>query len=301
MRAFHMFANFMLTVLVVQALLPRKEWDNFKKNYNKTYSTPEEENYRYFVFLNSLRQIENLNRRYRNNEIGFSTGVTQFADLTQEEFDDMLHRHFKNAPVTETLKSFDSGDPSAPESFDWRERGAVTRVIDQGTCSSCWAIAACGAIEAQRFIHNGTLEPLSHQNLVDCSGSYGNNGCSGGEAEQAYDFVRDHGIMADADYPYVEDDQQCKQKGYVTKVKGYFMVERNEVQIAKALASHGPISVSMDAGWLRIYRHGIFDNSIGCKTGENDTNHAVLLVGYGSKGGVDYWIAKNSWGATWEI
>nr|CAH7727997.1 unnamed protein product [Callosobruchus chinensis] len=266
-------------------------------NYNKTYSTQKKEHWRFFVFRNTLRQIQAHNRKYKNKEIGFAVGITQFADLTQEEFANLLQSRPGN--IDRSIRNFNAGGLTSPESFDWREIGAVSRVTDQGTCSSCWAIAACGAIEAQRFIHNGTLEPLSHQNLVDCSHSYGNNGCSGGEAEQAYDYVRDHGVMTDSDYPYVEDDQQCKQQGYITKVTGYFMVERDEDHIAKALANHGPISVSIDAGWLRIYRHGVFDNSIGCRTGENDTNHAVLLVGYGSEGGVDYWIAKNSWGPTW--
>ena len=42
------------------------------------------------------------------------------------------------------------------------------------------------------------------------------------------------------------------------------------------------------------YKSGVFDKCTGTKP-----NHAVLAIGWGKEKGVDYWLIKNSWGATW--
>lgn len=69
--------------------------------------------------------------------------------------------------------------PGAPLSIDWREKGAITPVKNQGRCGSCWAFSAAGAIESHQFIKTGKLVPLSEQNLLDCSRFYGSRGCQG--------------------------------------------------------------------------------------------------------------------------
>ena len=176
--------------------------------------------------------------------------------------------------------------------------GICTKIKNQGPCGSCWAFSSTGSLEGQHFRKTGKLVSLSEQNLIDCSDSYGNMGCNGGQMDQAFKYVRDnHGIDTEASYRYKGMAFIClfnqgivgaTDKGFVDLPKG------DEDALAKAVASVGPISVAIDASHHSFmhYSHGIYEEPA-CNV--KNVDHAVLVVGYTP----DYWIIKNSWGTKW--
>nr|AAQ11975.1 putative gut cathepsin L-like cysteine protease [Callosobruchus maculatus] len=286
-------------VLVAGASSVYEEWQQFKLDHGKTYRSVVEEKRRFSVFQKNLIDIQEHNKKYERGEVSFAKKVTQFADMTHEEFLDLLKLQGVPALPSDAVY-FEETDIEEKDAVDWRKEGAVTPVKNQGHCGSCWAFSAVGAIEGQFFKKNGTLVSLSAQELVDCATEYyGNEGCNGGLMGQAFDFVEDEGIQTEESYPYKAKRSICQMNGeYVTKVKTYHLL-LNEQEIARAVSAKGPVAVAIDASQLSFYDQGIVDEKCKCSKKREDLNHGVLVVGYGSENGVDYWIVKNSWGADW--
>ncbi|XP_055308914.1 procathepsin L-like [Sitodiplosis mosellana] len=198
----------------------------------------------------------------------------------------------------------ESANIDLPESVDWRDKGDVTRVRDQGSCGSCYSFAVVGAIEIHYSIKTGHLLSLSEQNVIDCSKSYGNNGCNGGDLDSAMNYIRDHGIYTRKSYPYRGYDHHCmlRAKKSRVNVKGFMRIPSgNEIELQKALAFHGPVAVSIDSSHdtFRHYMDGIYHDHR-CSSATENLDHSVLLVGYGTdEYDRDYYIAKNSYGDSW--
>ncbi|CAH2014511.1 unnamed protein product [Acanthoscelides obtectus] len=241
--------------------------------------------------------IQEHNKKYESGEVSYSMEVTQFADMTQQEFRDLLKTQGKAIRPRNGLE-FDSTGIETVTAIDWRKKGAVTAVKNQHQCSSCWAFSAVGSIEGQLFLKNKTLIDLSVQQLVDCTNKYGNIGCNGGRMDSAFEYVMDHGIQSEESYPYTAQDGECKRNGYVVKIKKYVDL-KDEKEVTEAVSSKGPVTAAIHASTMSFYSHGIVDKRSGCSSLPEDLDHAVLIVGYGSEDGVDYWIVKNSWGVKW--
>ena len=256
------------------------EFQSWKAKYNMKFDSMFEESYRERIFLENLAKIAAHNA---NEHKTYEMGVNQFSALTQEEF----AQQYLGTIVPTTEASVEVADDIKVGDVDWTTQGVVTGIKNQGQCGSCWAFSATGALEALSKIGYGTLESFSEQQLVDCSGSYGNQACNGGLMDNAFKYVKDHGIVHEDQYPYKAVKQTCSQNSGPFKISGFTDVN-NCNTLATALNDR-PISVAVDATNWSPYKSGVFNN---CAT---RLNHGVLLVGVTDQA----WKIKNSWGSTW--
>lgn len=233
----------------------------------------------------------------------FTLSVNEFADMTNEEYRKMLGNK-RTKPGNAAFTFTASENDELPESVDWQKEKLVTAIKNQGQCGSCWAFSAIASLEGQHAKKMGKLERLSEQQLVDCSTEQGNQGCNGGLMNYAYDYLlKAGGSVLEDEYPYSGSDSECQfdASKVVQKITGYVNVTSgDEKALQKATAEVGPIAVAIDAGsfWFQFYFGGVYTQS-GCGTEQEQLNHGVTVIGYGTEKGKDYWLIKNSWGSSW--
>jgi xylem cysteine proteinase len=294
-----MIAKILLFALV-GAVICRDVMDNevtiafgsFMREFNKNYESIEETVTRYNIFAENYRYIQN------HNEFNydFTLGVNQFADLTMEEIKEKYlglkapdHNpcKLKHEPI--------KGEPK----IDWRAKGAVAKVKNQGNCGSCWAFSAIGALEGLHFILTKELTTYSEQELVDCSRAYWNEGCNGGEMNQAFEYIKDQGISTDKEYPYEGRDRSCRKKSKSFVIDGCVNVTKDDNDNLLEALAHGPVSVAVKANnrEFMYYRGGIIKS--GCGKQNDELDHGITLVGADEEKGTPFWIVKNSWGPSW--
>ena len=277
----------------------RKEWEAFKAEYGKVYSSSAEEEFRMKIFLDNMAYIANHNLLAHQGYYSFFLKMNQWGDIQIDEFsmngvsmDDGNNKPPKSGATFIMPEGFES-----PTELDWRTKGAVTEVKNQQPfkCASCWSFSVTGSLEGQHYRKTGKLVSLSEQQLIDCDTA--NYGCGGGNMNLAFQYIQyNHGLDTEGSYPYHAKNETCKFKPSSVGAtdKGFVAVPANEEALEMAVAAIGPISVAIDATGksFLFYHHGIYNIS-GC-TKEN-LNHGVLLVGYGP----GYWLVKNSFGTMW--
>ncbi|KAL6844394.1 hypothetical protein ACP4OV_026067 [Aristida adscensionis] len=254
---------------------------------------------RFRVFWDNLRFVDAHNARA--DEHGYRLGMNQFADLTNEEFR-AAYLGARPAPTGRAAgeRYRHDGSEELPEAVDWREKGAVAPVKNQGQCGSCWAFSAVSTVESINQLVTGEMITLSEQELVECSTNGGNSGCNGGLMDDAFDFIiKNGGIDTEDDYPYKAVDGKCdinRKNAKVVTIDGFEDVPENDEKSLQKAVAHQPVSVAIEAGGreFQLYKSGVFSGRCGTQL-----DHGVVAVGYGNENGKDYWIVRNSWGPKW--
>jgi len=290
-----MFLRLFSGLALIGTSVAHPTWEEFKATYGKYYNGDEEQ--RRSVYQANLQIIDAHNSKGLSSRLG----VNQLADLTAEEYRLTYLPGLTAAPQGAEEALFDAA-AAMPERVDWREAGAVTPVKDQGSCGSCWAFSATGAVEGAWLLARGELLELSEEELMDCSKD-GNKGCRGGEPLTALQFVRDSGLCTEDAYPYTTLDFECLIAWPHTPCKaaahidGYKTIQRYNEAALKAAVAQQPVSVAIDASGdvFHLYESGVI-SADDCTA---LLDHAVLAVGYGTENGQDYWLIKNSWNVTW--
>uniref|UniRef100_A0A3Q0RB32 Cathepsin L.1 n=1 Tax=Amphilophus citrinellus TaxID=61819 RepID=A0A3Q0RB32_AMPCI len=283
------------------------EFHAWKLKFEKSYHSPSEETQRKQIWLNNRKLVLVHNILADQGLKSYRLGMTYFADLEHEEYKQLISQGCLgsfNASLPRRGSTFFRlpAGTDLPDTIDWRDKGYVTDVKDQKMCGSCWAFSATGSLEGQNFRKTGKLVSLSEQQLVDCSGDFGNEGCGGGWMDSAFQYIEANGgIDTEDSYPYEAEDGQCRYNpdNIGAKCTGYVDVKKgDEDALKEAVATIGPVSVAIDASSpsFQFYDSGVYDEP-GCSSTFLD--HGVLAVGYGTDNGQDYWLVKNSWGLDW--
>jgi C1A family cysteine protease len=279
------------------------------QNYNKTDFEK-----RYEIFKNNKKIIEEHNKGNHS----WKMGMNKFGALYPNEVQSYSTcATTSNSPITSfsniklTLPAYCTHIVPNPLLLDWSSAidnpcniNAVSPVLNQGTCGSCYAFSTIGSIESAFAIKNniGNPESLSAQQIVDCTynkypGGY-NKGCQTGRISNALDYTTKNNICTSTTYPYTgELNLLCNVPATCTnnKITGYQKILNNFEVIKNALQA-GPLSAGFSfSKATSFYIDGIYSGAC-----DNTLRHAVLIVGYGEDVfGTFYWILKNSWGNQW--
>nr|KYP43312.1 Fruit bromelain [Cajanus cajan] len=273
-----------------------KTHEQWMSKHQRSYTDEAEKQKRFKIFMENLEYVEKFNNAENTS---YKMGLNQFSDLTEQEFI-ASHTGFKisSLPVSDSsLNTIPLNLTGIPSNFDWRDKGVVTNVKNQGECACCWAFSTVGAIEGLVGIKTNKLISLSEQQLLDCDRT--NNGCQGGFMVRAFKYIVDNGgIATENNYPYQGFQGTCQSGGkqLAVKISGFVNVPTNSEEYLLQAVVQQPVSVAVSINNnFRSYREGVFAGPCGTVL-----NHAVTLIGYGTNNdGTKYWLIKNSWGETW--
>jgi len=281
-------------------------FSHFMNEFEKKYDNEQELQFRKNVFETTLKKIHEVNA---NPKMTWKAGVNEFTDRTDEEFGKQFGYNkalsFKNhkTPNFKVNKQSKRSLADVPNIVDWRDRGVVSPVRNQGRCGSCWAFATVATVESHIAIQTGHLLAFSEQQLVDCAPNNhhcgGVGGCEGSTQSLGMSYFHlVGGMVARDDYPYTAKDGECQSKiPKVASIDGFHQIRTNDYDaILEGLANRGPLAISVAATSWKIYQEGVYNAWDDCGA---DVNHVVVAVGYGESEEGKFWIVRNSWGESW--
>jgi len=279
------------------------QWDAFKSFHGKKYAASED-GLRRLIWEENLKRVALHNLEASIGKHTYTLAMNEYADLSGEEFLELVLGAcvIPKRNATRSSAFMKSDFITVPDSVDWRDKNLVTPVKNQRQCGSCWAFSTTGSLEGQHAKKTGNLVSLSEQQLVDCSGKYGNYGCKGGLMDNAFNYIKDNGgVDTEKSYPYEGRDGKCRfnPKNVGATCTGHVDIdEGDEEALTQAIATVGPISVAIDASHFsfQLYHEGVYFER---RCSSRRLDHGVLAVGYGTDDGKDFYLVKNSWGESW--
>ncbi|XP_043726341.1 vignain-like [Telopea speciosissima] len=279
-------------------------WDLYERwrSHHTVSRDLSEKQRRFNVFKENVKNIHEFNKK----DEPYKLKLNKFGDMTNHEFKStyagskVRHHSMMRGASRGTSGFMYENVESVPTSIDWRTKGAVTPIKDQGQCGSCWAFSTVVGVEGINQIKTKKLVSLSEQQLVDCDTTV-NQGCNGGLMDYAYDYVKTNGgLTTEQGYPYTAQDGTCdlqKSSAPVVTINGHQDVPANNENALMQAVANQPVSVAIEASGFafQFYSEGVFTGSCG-----TELDHGVGVVGYGTAlDGTKYWIVKNSWGSSW--
>eukprot|EP00929_Paragymnodinium_shiwhaense_P000293 TRINITY_DN100531_c0_g1_i1.p1 TRINITY_DN100531_c0_g1~~TRINITY_DN100531_c0_g1_i1.p1 ORF type:complete len:335 (+),score=76.84 TRINITY_DN100531_c0_g1_i1:79-1083(+) len=263
---------------------------DFMNKYNKTYSE-DEKTRRFQIFRENMEFIEAENKKGH----GYTLGVTPFTDKSHDEMVMKQGFLWEEPEAASKMPPRQYQGTALPGSVDWVSKGVVTPIKSQGTCQSCWTFSTTGALEGAYAIATGTLKSLSEQFFLDCVPS---GDCTGGYVDKSLNFAETHDVCTEDGYQSYHEAKgscnSCNTTAFPSGTFDDFEYISNDINAVMEMVATQPVSVSVDAtsAWQH-YTGGIMNYAC------SSTNHAVLIVGYGSENGVEYWKIKNQWSSSW--
>lgn len=318
--------------------LQRQQFTHWQQRYQKSYRNREEFEERFAVWQGNHRHVQEHNAAY---EMGYTLYQKSmdgpFADMTDSEFaasylmeaqDCSATTHPSSGRLRPLLDGHEaSSSSSSKPAVDWRTKGIMTPIKDQGHCGSCWTFSTSGCLEAHTCLAAGkdctSWTGLSEEQLVECAGAFDNHGCNGGLPSHAFEYLKySGGMMTETDYPYTAPENggnstcslqtRCPGKWKAQVAEVFNITSRDEDDLVHAVSTIGPVSIAYQVSPdFRFYQHGVYDsyntttNQTMCHSRNHDVNHAVVAVGLGTaidrttKAETDYFIVRNSWSTNW--
>lgn len=259
--------------------------------------------------LSNWRENDDIIAETNAKNLSYTLGHNYFSALNREEFSTLMkfefNRLFMNNDNDEIKTSYlrTATNLQLPASVDWRTKGVVAPIQDQGQAGTCYSFSTSAAVETAMAIKSGTLTKLSEQQIVDCStikNGGPNMGVNGGQISATFDWIgKTNGLCTESAYPYVSGVtkttgtcQKTCSKVAGSDVQSVFTVKPKSDTDMMTAISNTIVSIAIEADQpsFQLYKSGVFTGACG-----TTLDHAVALVGYGE----DYYILRNSWGQSW--
>jgi len=269
-------------------------------NWMQEHKMQAPDGHRFISMLQNFANNDDIIEESNNQNNSFKLGHNKFSHMDVNEWREAmkLGLGYPANVQADSIHEAPQDLTATPSSIDWRDKGAVTGVKDQGNCGSCWAFSSTGAMEGAYKIAKGSLTSLSEQDFVDCD-TNGDHGCNGGLMDNAFAFAKSNGgICTEAAYPYTASKGTCVDSKCTKTAapKSFTDVSKNSESALMSALAQQPVSVAIEADQssFQLYKSGVLTASCG-----TNLDHGVLAVGYGTDNGVNYWTVKNSWGDSW--